>query len=292
MKSIVLIVVGVIRKELYRTIIPLIAGLAVIFFFMTLGPRKENAASIQISGTINANPTPDTARLDVEKVTSRLSFGELVTTNRILKAMSSTNTPFQWWAKNFMLSNVNEFLGKVSVFGLSGPLNTTGVIATSYLTINGAELWLHTESKSHRMRYQNGVLWEVIALEGDCLGIGHDSEKVANWPSEIGPWSKEMAIDRMAETMTKLGLGKSEFGIAGAPDIVAPIAGGDGKTAIPFYAVTLCDSSEEPVLEARFRWTQDTGWQLTYWGNYSRRTQDAQSTNFQNLYSRFFGSGK
>lgn len=223
-----------------------------------------------------------------------LGIQEVSATNEVLRKMSGTNALFQKWGRNLMLSNVNYFLERVPVFGLEGPLKDSEILSLNYLTLHGAECWLHTTNRNHRMRYEHGVLWEVIALADDYTGVGRQPRKVETWADSAGKWSQEEAAAEVDAIIRRLGFEKKKLGISGEPRVTAPSIerpprdGRENRELVtPFYTASFFDKDRELVIEAHFRQSKGGRWLLTYWFNNARNLGDTESTDGRALYERF-----
>jgi hypothetical protein len=190
-----------------------------------------------------------------------LKFYEITATNKILKAMSEINAAFQAWGKELMLSNVNAFLAKAPFYGLNSPLTESDVTVRSYLTYNGAQLWLATANKSHTMLYENGVLCSVQAIEADYLGIGRNPEKVKTWSENVGAWSEKEAAKEALAMLERLGISRWKAGLSDPK--VRPFRvehpTDPTKKITPFYVVEFHDDDGVPV-GIHFRGNADGRW--------------------------------
>ena len=219
-----------------------------------------------------------------------LKFYEITATNKVLKAMSETNEAFQTWGKELMLSNANAFLAKVPFYGLRTPLNESNVNVTSYLTYNGAQLWLATTDKSYTMLYENGVLCSVQAIEADYLGIGRNPEKVNTWKENVGVWSEKEAAQEARALLDRLDISKWKAGLSSPTvrpfKVEHPID--PTRQIIPFYTVEFHDDGGIPI-GIHFRYAEGK-WLPTYWFNNLRNSSDPVTRDMPALYQQFFAN--
>jgi hypothetical protein len=234
----------------------------------------------EFAHTIATNLNPPTKPL--------LKFYEITATNKVLKAMSETNAAFQAWGREFMVSNANAFLAKVPFYGLSAPLTESNVKVRSYLTYNGAQLWLATADKSHTLLYENGVLCSVQAIEADYLGIGRNPEKVNTWNENVGVWSEKEAAQEALAILDRLEISTWKAGLSGPR--VRPFKvehpADPTREIIPFYAVEFHDDGGIP-LGIHFRYAEGK-WLPTYWFNNLRNSPDKVTRDMPALYQQFF----
>lgn len=233
--------------------------------------------------TTNLNPPPMNSAKWVPK------FYEIAVTNKVLKAMSETNAAFQAWGKEFMLSNVNAFLAKVPFYGLEAPLDPSQLKTHSYLTYNGAQLWLATKDNSHTMLYELGVLCSVEAPGADYLGLSRNPEKENTWHQNIGPWSEREAAAEAQKILDKLGISRWKAGLSGPK--VKPFEmehpSDPSNQITPFYTVEFHDDGGTPI-GIHFRRNAEGKWLPTYWFNNLRNPSETVSQDMPALYRRFF----
>lgn len=207
-----------------------------------------------------------------------------------LRAKSTNNAAFQKWGRELMLGQVNAHLARVPVYGLTSPLAESNSIVNTFLTPEGAELWLHTKDLKHRFRYEHGVMLEALATEADITGIGHDPGKIEHFADNSGPWSKDEAAKAAENLLKRSGLNPSELGIKSAPSIRPETLKlpGTQKEITPFYTATWLGKQGEAILEIRFRRTAAGTWEPTYWFNTWRPAKEPETMSYSNLSSRFF----
>jgi hypothetical protein len=69
-------------------------------------------------------------------------------------------------------------------------------------------------------------------------------------------------------------------------------ANGEVKPVTIFYTVEWLDRDGDQVIEIRLRRTKEGQWLPTEWFNASTLTTDKESTNFTNLFERFFSTSQ
>ena len=217
-------------------------------------------------------------------------------TNATLAHMSTNNEVFQEWGSNFMLRAANDFLSKVPLYGLKGPLLPGKVAIRTLLTTMGAEIDLATQDGKYAIYYDHGMVAKAVAFDGEMTEIFRRPSVYEHLSDNVGSWSPEEARRAAEAIIAAKGIDIRAMG--GKPKAIVkpetfklPTADGLVKRTTVFYTVRwmMADVDDCDVLEIRFRRAAAGDWEITEWSQAPVGPREMESTDFGALYSRFFG---